>query len=299
MSQNPDIVSASIGDRLFVAFQRILPTHWLSRVVHWFMRLEIRWLKNLVIKQFMAGFRISLDEAVVQDPGQFRSFNEFFTRALRPGLRPQPADPQALSSPVDGTVYQFGPIKNGRIFQAKGQSFDATELLGGDAERAAPFINGSFATIYLAPYNYHRIHAPLAGKLREMVHVPGHLFSVNPATARALPGLFARNERVACLFDTAAGPMAVVLVGALFVGSIETIWAGEITPPAGSTVNATRYPNEGASAVSLTRGDELGRFNMGSTVILLFGPQAVEWANTIKPALPVQVGQTLGRVLAG
>jgi phosphatidylserine decarboxylase len=297
MSQNSAITGASVGDRLFVAFQRILPTHLLSRVVHWFMRLEIRWLKNLVIKQFMAGFRIRLDEAVVQDPAQFRSFNEFFTRALKPGLRPQPADPQALSSPVDGTIYQYGPIKDGRIFQAKGQSFDATELLGGDVERAAPFINGSFATIYLAPYNYHRIHAPLAGKLQEMVHVPGHLFSVNPATARALPGLFARNERVACLFDTAAGPMAVVLVGALFVGSIETVWAGEITPPAGKKVNLTRYPEDGGAVVSLTRGDELGRFNMGSTVILLFGPQAVEWSSTIKPDLPIQVGQALGRVM--
>lgn len=296
MSQNSASTSASLGDRLFVAFQRLLPTHLLSRVVHWFMRIEIRWLKNLVIKQFMAGFRISLDEAVVQDPTQFRSFNEFFTRALRPELRPLAADPQALVSPVDGKVYQFGRIENGRIFQAKGQSFDATELLGGDAERAAPFINGSFATIYLAPNNYHRIHAPLSGKLREMVHVPGQLFSVNPATARALPGLFARNERVACLFDTAAGPMAVVLVGALFVGSIETVWAGEITPPAGRTVKLTRYPDEGRSAISLARGQELGRFNMGSTVILLFGPQAVEWANTVKPDLSVQMGQALARV---
>ncbi len=297
MSQNTSNAGASAGDRLFVAFQRILPTHLLSRVVHWFMRLEIVWLKNLVIKQFMAGFRISLDEAVIQEPTGFRSFNEFFTRALRPETRPLAADPEALLSPVDGKVYQFGPIENGRIFQAKGQSFDATELLGGDADRAKPFINGSFATIYLAPYNYHRIHAPLAGQLKEMIHVPGHLFSVNPATARALPGLFARNERVACLFDTAVGPVAVVLVGALFVGSIETVWAGEITPPAGKAVNVTRYPLEGSAAVSLKRGQELGRFNMGSTVILLFGPKAVEWSESVKPDLPVQMGQALARML--
>lgn len=288
--------SASLGDRLFVALQRCLPTHLLSRVVHWFMRLEITWLKNLVITRFMAGFGISLSEAVVQDPTQFKSFNEFFTRALKPGARPQPEDPAALASPVDGRVYQFGKIENGRIFQAKGQSFDATELLGGDAQRAAPFINGSFATIYLAPYNYHRIHAPLDGKLREMIYVPGQLFSVNPATARALPRLFARNERVACLFDTPAGPMALVMVGALFVGSIETVWAGEVTPPARSKVDITQYPDTGGAAVSLARGDELGRFNMGSTVILLFGPQALDWARTLQADQPVKMGQALGRV---
>jgi phosphatidylserine decarboxylase len=293
---NP-VPSASTGDRLFVAFQRCLPTHLLSRVVHWFMRLEIVWLKNLVIRRFMAGFGISLDEAVVQDPTQFKSFNEFFTRALKPGVRPLPSEPKALASPVDGRIYQFGRIENGRIFQAKGQSFDATELLGGDARRAAPFINGSFATIYLAPYNYHRIHAPLDGRLREMVYVPGQLFSVNPATARAMPGLFARNERVACLFDTAAGPMALVMVGALFVGSIETVWAGEVTPPARSVVDVTVYPDTGGAAVSLTRGAELGRFNMGSTVILLFGPQAVEWSKSVRADMPVVVGQDLGQVI--
>ncbi|MGH8454069.1 MAG: archaetidylserine decarboxylase [Nevskiales bacterium] len=289
--------SASPGDRFFVALQRCLPTHLLSRVVHWFMRLEIVWLKNLVIRRFMAGFGISLTEALVQNPTQFRSFNEFFTRALKPGARPLPADPKTLASPVDGSIYQFGRIENGRIFQAKGQSFDATELLGGDAQRAAPFINGSFATIYLAPYNYHRIHAPLDGRLREMVYVPGHLFSVNPATVRAMPGLFARNERVACLFDTPAGPMALVMVGALFVGSIETVWAGEITPPARSAVDVTVYPDSGRAAVSLARGAELGRFNMGSTVILLFGPRAVEWSKTLQADQPVKLGQSLGQVI--
>lgn len=294
----PDTATdASLGDRLFAALQRCLPTHPLSRVVHWFMRLEIVWLKNLVIRRFMAGFNISLAEAVVQDPAGFASFNAFFTRALKDGARPLPPDPKALISPVDGRVYQFGRIENGRIFQAKGQSFDATELLGGDATRAAPFIKGSFATIYLAPYNYHRIHAPLDGRLREMVYVPGRLFSVNPATARAMPGLFARNERVACLFDTPAGPMALVMVGALFVGSIETVWAGEVTPPARGAVDSTVYPQSGRAAVSLTRGAELGRFNMGSTVILLFGPDAVKWAADVQPDMPVKMGQNLAQVI--
>lgn len=289
--------AAKFGDHLFVLLQRLLPTHLLSRLVHWFMRLEIPWLKNLVIRQFMAGFGISLDEAQVRDATQFKSFNEFFTRALNSSARPLPADVQALVSPVDGTIYQLGRIENGRIFQAKGQAFDATALLGGDATRAAPFINGSFATIYLAPYNYHRIHAPLDGRLREMVYVPGKLFSVNPATTRAMPGLFARNERVACVFETAVGPMALVMVGALFVGSIETVWAGEITPPQHSAVDVTHYPAEGRAAISLARGAELGRFNMGSTVVLLFGPQAVEWSRTAQPGVPVKMGQELAKLL--
>jgi phosphatidylserine decarboxylase len=290
------ITDASLGDCLFAALQRCLPTHALSRVVHWFMRLEIAWLKNLVIRSFMAGFGITLKEAQVQDPAGFRSFNEFFTRALKTDARPLVGDPRTLVSPVDGRIYQLGRIESGRIFQAKGRHFDVTELLGGDARRAAPFLNGSFATIYLAPYDYHRIHAPLDCRLHEMVYVPGRLFSVNPTTARALPRLFARNERVACLFDTAAGPMALVMVGALFVGSIETVWAGEVTPPARAGVDVTQYPETGSSAVSLARGAELGRFNMGSTVILLFGPQAVEWSKTAQPDQPVRMGQGLGQV---
>jgi phosphatidylserine decarboxylase len=288
---------ASARDRLFVGLQRCLPTHLLSRVVHWFMRLQIGWLKNLVIRRFMAGFGISLDEAEIRDPAQFRSFNDFFTRALQPDARPLPQDPKALASPVDGRIYQLGRVEYGRIFQAKGQSFDATTLLGGDVQRAAPFLNGGFATIYLAPYNYHRIHAPLDCRLREMVYVPGRLFSVNPATTRALPGLFARNERVACLFDTAVGPMALVMVGALFVGSIETVWAGEVTPPPRKAVDVTVYPETGRHAVTLARGAELGRFNMGSTVILLFGPRAVEWARELAPETPVRMGQPIGRLV--
>jgi len=286
---------AGLGDQAFAALQLILPTHLMSRVVHWATRSQLPWFKNTLIRLFMRGFGISLEEAQVQNPYSFRSFNEFFTRALIDGVRPQPERSEYLSSPVDGRIYQTGDIVEGRIFQAKGRHFDAVELLGGSSERAAPFLGGRFATIYLAPSNYHRIHMPLAGKLRETVYVPGRLFSVNPATARALPNLFARNERVAALFDTEAGPMAMVLVGALFVGSIETVWAGEITPPHRGQVAQWSHVNEqGEHALSLARGDEMGRFNMGSTVILLFGPEAVQWARELKSHEPVRMGQRLG-----
>ncbi len=287
---------ASYGDRAFALLQHLLPTHPLSRVVHWFMRLRVRFLKNLVIRLLMRSFRISLDEALIQDIGQFASFNEFFTRALKPGARPLPETPGCIVSPVDGCVYQAGSIEDGCIFQAKGHSFSAAELLGSDPARAAPFYGGRYATIYLAPHNYHRIHMPLAGRLREMVYVPGRLFSVNPATTRALPNLFARNERVAAIFQTDAGPMAVVLVGALFVGSIETVWAGEITPPRGSRMVTTRYSEDSPSAIELAQGAELGRFNMGSTVILLFGRKTLNWSDWLTPNAPVRMGQEIGRL---
>jgi phosphatidylserine decarboxylase len=297
MNDSPG-TDARTGDRLFAAVQYLLPTHLLSRLVHWFMRLEIPWLTQFVITRFMAAYGISLAEAQVEDPAGFHSFNEFFTRSLKGGSRPQPSDPASLACPVDGRIYHLGTVSQGRIFQAKGQSFSLNELLGGDPARAACFENGQFATIYLAPNNYHRIHMPLDGTLREMVHVPGRLFSVNPATARAMPNLFARNERVAAIFDTPAGPMAMVLVGALFVGSIETVWAGEITPPAGSRIAVTRYPQDGNEPVSLSRGAEMGRFNMGSTVILLFGPSALQWVDGLASHMPVRMGQALARLPA-
>lgn len=286
---------ASIGDQAFGLFQQILPTHFLSRFIHWATRVELPWFKNTFIKIFMKGFNISLEEAQIQNPHSFRSFNEFFTRALIDGVRPLPEQADALCSPVDGRVYQAGDIVEGRIFQAKGRHFDALELLGGDAERAAPFLGGRFATIYLAPSNYHRIHMPVAGKLRETVYVPGRLFSVNPATARALPNLFARNERVAAIYDTPVGPMAMVLVGALFVGSIETVWAGEITPPhRGKVQHWSNLDDQGQHLIEQARGEEMGRFNMGSTVILLFGPDAVQWAEHLETNMPVKMGQRLG-----
>ena len=285
---------ASIGDQAFGLLQRILPTHLVSRFIHWATRVETPWFKNTFIKYFMKGFDITLEEAQIQNPNSFKTFNEFFTRALLDGVRPMPERADVLASPVDGKLYQAGDIIEGRIFQAKGRHFNALELLGGDVERAAPFLGGRFATIYLAPSNYHRIHMPIAGKLRETVYVPGRLFSVNPSTARAIPNLFARNERVAALFDTEVGPMAMVLVGAMNVGSIETVWAGEITPPNGRKVKSWSHLDaDGNSGISLDRGEEMGRFNMGSTVVLLFGPDAVQWAQDLEIDMPLRMGQRL------
>ncbi len=289
--------SASLGDQLFAALQRILPTHFMSRVVHWATRLRTAWFKNFLISRFMSGFNISLEEAQVQNPRSFTSFNDFFTRALIDGMRPLPEDPQMAACPVDGKLYQAGNIEAGRIFQAKGQSFDVVSLLGGNHDRAAPFMGGQFATIYLAPSNYHRIHMPIDGRVSSQIYVPGRLFSVNPATARAMPELFARNERVAVIFETAVGPVAMVLVGALFVGSIETVWSGEITPPHRNKIDVRHYDNE-TDAIRLKRGQEMGRFNMGSTVILLTGPEVLNWSKQLKPGEPVRMGQPLGRLKA-
>ena len=285
--------SASLPDQLFAWLQLILPTHFMSRVVHWGTRVRAPWFKNLLIGRFMAGFKISLAEAQVQNPRSFASFNEFFTRALIDGTRPLPEDAQQAACPVDGTLYQAGNIEAGRIFQAKGQSFDVVELLGGSRERAAPFLGGQFATIYLAPSNYHRIHMPMDGRVIKQVYVPGRLFSVNPATARAMPELFARNERVAVIFETAVGPMAMVLVGALFVGSIETVWAGEITPPHRGSIDVQQYSST-ENEILLQRGQEMGRFNMGSTVILLTGPDVLRWSEDTQAGDPVKMGQALG-----
>jgi phosphatidylserine decarboxylase len=232
-----------------------------------------------------------MDEALESDPHAYETFNAFFTRALKPDARPVVEGEKELACPVDGAVSQARPIEDGRIFQAKGHDYSLEQLLGGSAERAEPFQGGSFATIYLSPRDYHRIHMPISGTLREMVHVPGRLFSVNPATTRVIPGLFARNERVVSIFDTEVGPMAMVKVGAVNVGSVETVWAGEVTPPAGRVVRSWRYRDD--EAVTLEKGEEMGRFNMGSTVIIVFGPEAVVWSEEIQPGAPVRLGQLL------
>lgn len=292
MERNHTPDSPGFADFLKVWPQYLLPTHLLSRVVHTATRVRVPFFKNLLIRRFMRGFGITLREAEVQKATDFESFNAFFTRALKPEARPVVEAADALASPVDGTVYQAGSIENNRIFQAKGQDYSLVELLGGLPGAAAPFVNGTFATIYLAPYNYHRIHIPLEGTLKRMVHVPGRLFSVNPPTVRKLPRVFARNERVACIFDTPAGPMGVVMVGALFVGSIETVWAGEVTPPMGGQVQQWSY--EADSAPRFAKGAEIGRFNMGSTVILLFGKDVVQWHEQLQPKMRVQVGEQIG-----
>ncbi|GAB6041041.1 archaetidylserine decarboxylase [Endothiovibrio diazotrophicus] len=291
-------VSAPAGpvlvDYLKALPQYLYPHHPLSRMMHAATRCCCPRLKNPFTRWFVRRFGIDLSEAAQPDPLAYPHFNAFFTRALREGARPLAGGEAVVVSPVDGTVSQLGAIRGGDIFQAKGRRFDLTTLLGGDPARAAPFRDGAFATIYLSPRDYHRIHMPLAGRLTGMVHVPGRLFSVNPATTRVIPGLFARNERVVALFDTAAGPMAVVMVGAIFVGSIETVWAGEVTPPAGSRVSAWGYPAD--EAPRLVRGEELGRFNMGSTVILLFGRDRLEWDERLAAGGGLRMGQALGSI---
>lgn len=283
--------SASLIDYLKALPQYLMPGHLVSRLIHAFTRLRRPGIKNRFTDWFIRHFKVNMEEALETDSHAYEHFNAFFTRELKPGARPIVEGENALACPVDGAVSQAQAIEDGRIFQAKGHDYSLEQLLGGSSERSAPFQGGSFATIYLSPRDYHRIHMPVTGTLRAMVHVPGRLFSVNPATTRVIPGLFARNERVVSIFDTEAGPMAMVKVGAVNVGSIETVWAGQVTPPAGRVVRTWHY--EGEEALTLQKGEEMGRFNMGSTVILLFGPEAVEWADAIKPEAPVKLGQLL------
>jgi phosphatidylserine decarboxylase len=274
-------------------WQTVLPHHPLSRVVLRVTRMRSPTVKNSLIGAFMRGFSPEMRDAVQPDPLAYASFNDFFTRALRPDARPVATDPRALISPVDGTLSQAGPISSGRLLQAKGRYYGLDELLSGAARDWAPhFSDGDFATIYLAPYNYHRIHMPCDGELREAWYVPGRLFSVNTAAAASIAGLFVRNERVVLLFEGPLGPFAVILVGALFVGSMTTVWHGDVAPR--SPRRATRLPTVAAAAARLARGAELARFNMGSTVILLFGRNRVTWDPILQPGHTLRMGELIG-----
>lgn len=290
------VPAARLGDRLFALLQYLLPKHLLSRLIYRLMRQRSPFVKNTVLRIFLAGYRVDMSEAEQSDPYSYASFNEFFTRALRPGVRPIAADPQLIVSPVDGTVSQCGPIENDTIVQAKGQAYSLASLLGGDREMVETYRGGSFACLYLAPYNYHRIHMPMDGTVLRNTYVPGDLFSVNAATVRAVPRVFARNERLICDFDTHVGRMAVILVGALFVGSIETVHCGEVNPPPRGRKRIVPIA-EGVGR-SFQKGEELGRFNMGSTVILLFQSQRVRWDATLAPETQVRLGRAIGRVIA-
>nr|WP_297399689.1 archaetidylserine decarboxylase [uncultured Marinobacter sp.] len=279
-------------NKLFVLSQYVTPQLALSRLAGQLADNErTPTLKNRVIRWFIGRYGVDMSEAVESDPTAYPSFNAFFTRALKPGLRPIAEGEKTLVSPVDGAISQLGQVSGDRVFQAKGQSFSLTELLGGDSQRAAVFAEGEFSTIYLAPRDYHRIHMPMAGVLREMVYVPGKLFSVNPVTAENVPNLFARNERVACLFDTDAGPMAMVLVGAMIVGSVETTWGGVVAPGTGQ-VTATRY--EGEQALEFAKGQEMGRFRLGSTVILVMPKGRVTWNENQVAGKTVRLGEAFG-----
>lgn len=277
--------------------QYVLPHHLLSRGMHALTRINGGAISHAGMRAFVRSFNVDMHEAVHEDIEHYNNFNAFFTRALKPEARPVDMADDAIVSPIDGTVNQAGEIREGRIFQAKGHDYSAEELLG-DAALAAPFKNGQFATLYLSPRDYHRIHMPCDGTLTEMLHVPGRLFSVNGLTARNIPRLFARNERVVCLFETPIGKMALVAVGAIFVGSIETIWAGEITPPAGTTIRRWRYGRgEAAGEVRLRKGEEMGRFNMGSTVVMLTEPATVDWGDYLGPDNRMHMGARIGTKL--
>lgn len=283
-----------LAANLFVAVQYLLPHHFLSSLMYRLTRVELAAFKNTLIRKFIDLYKVDMDEALESNPARYRSFNDFFTRALNPNARSVSEDENTIVCPADGVLSQAGDIENGAIFQAKGHDYSLLELLGGDMGWSRRFEEGSFATIYLSPRDYHRVHMPITGTLQKMIHVPGRLFSVNDTTTRRVPGLFARNERVVCLFETELGPMAVILVGALFVASIETVWAGTITPVTRQVRSWDYPPTPPDEPVRLEKGEEMGRFNMGSTVILLFGKDVLEWLEEIEPGQAVKVGQTLG-----
>ncbi len=277
---------------MFTWLQYILPQHGLSRLVGAICRVRVRWFKNLAIRWFVRGYRPDMRDALQPDPQSFGSFNEFFTRALRPDARPLADSARKFLCPVDGTVSELGSIEQNRLLQAKGHHYTVGDLLAGNAPWAARFTGGAFATIYLAPYNYHRIHMPADGELAETWYVPGRLFSVNRATADSVPRLFARNERVVCLFEQPQAPFAVVLVGALNVGSMDTVWHGNVAPRRPRRVQ--RLADTGLLAPPAARaGAEMGRFNMGSTVILLFPPGACRWRADLKAGSTVRTGEAL------
>jgi len=286
----------TLKDRLITwVTQYPVPHHLCSKGMHALTRCRIKPLKNFLIKRAIKILNIDMSIAEQTDINTYENFNAFFTRTLKPGARPFPSGLNELGCPVDGAISQIGNIKGGKIFQAKNFDFDLTTLLGGCEARATPFKDGSFTTIYLSPRDYHRIHMPVKGELLEMVHIPGRLFSVSPRTTANIPGLFARNERVVALFATEHGPMAMILVGAIFVGSIDTVWGGNVAPRKGSLVRVWDYRNQhkNVKPIILDKGEEMGRFNMGSTVILLFGKDAINWNESIKANDPVNMGQLL------
>lgn len=272
-----------------VFVQYILPHRALSRVVYWATRWTLRPWKDWLISTIVRNYQVDMAEAAQPDPRAYEHFNAFFTRALKPGARQPDPDPDALLCPADGRISQAGAIVDGRIFQAKGQSYTAAELLGDEAA-AAPYRNGRFVTVYLSPRDYHRVHMPLAGTLTEAVHVPGRIFSVAPFAVEAIPRLFARNERLVCHFEGARGPFAVVMVGAVLVSSVSTVWDGLVIPPYAPGIRRKSFVGRG---IRLERFAEMGRFNMGSTVIVLLPPGSGA-LDPLAPQQAVKVGQRLG-----
>jgi phosphatidylserine decarboxylase len=278
-----------VSDRLAVLPQYLMPKQLLTVLAGKFASARLGGVTTAVIRRFVARYGVNMQEAANPDIASYASFNEFFTRPLREGARPL-ADADFIC-PVDGAISQFGAIERDSIFQAKGHSYTTTTLVGGDADLAAQFADGSFATLYLSPKDYHRIHMPCAGRLRRMIYVPGELFSVNPTTARGVPGLFARNERVVCVFDSEFGPFVLTLVGATIVGSMATVWHGIVNPPRSHSVREWHYDNR---QIALQKGQEMGRFLLGSTVVMLFPKDTLNFNPEWEPAKAIRMGEAMG-----
>lgn len=283
-----------MSDRLAVLPQYLMPKQAMTALAGKFASARLGGLTTSVIRWFVGRYNVNMGEAANPDITGYTSFNDFFTRALKDGARPL-ADAD-LICPVDGAISQFGPIAKDQVFQAKGHSYSTTALVGGDAALGARFENGHFATLYLSPRDYHRIHMPCAGELTRMIHVPGDLFSVNPTTARGVPGLFARNERVVCVFESAQGPFVLVLVGATIVGSMATVWHGQVNPPRPGTLRQWDYA---PGQVRLQKGEEMGRFLLGSTVVMLFPQGPLQFNPQWAPARPMQLGEAMAQQGAG
>lgn len=281
-------LTSALKKQIFIQAQKVIPQQQLSRVVGKVAASENPIVKNIAIQAFKAQYGIDLSIAEQSDALKYKSFNEFFTRALKDGVREIDADQTSIVSPADGAISQLGKIKDGDVFQAKGQSFSVDKLIG-DPQLAAPFINGEFATVYLSPRDYHRVHMPFAGTLTETLYIPGELFSVNQTTAENIPGLFARNERMVCLFDTELGRMAVVLVGAMIVAGIETVATGKVKPTGRLELNQ--------HDLALEKGAELGRFYLGSTAVVLFEQNKITWDEQFKANSIVVMGEALGHTV--
>ena len=280
-----------MSDRFNVLPQYLLPKQALTRFAGFVASRERGWVTTEIIRRFVAKYRVNMDEALDANIASYLTFNDFFTRALKPGARPLAA--ADLVCPVDGAISQFGAIRHDQLIQAKGHQYSTTAMVGGDAALAALFQNGYFATLYLSPKDYHRIHMPCDGRLARMIYVPGDLFSVNPVTARGVPGLFARNERVVCVFESARGPFVLALVGATIVGSMATVWHGLVNPPRGKVVREWHYPASGQSEVVLKQGEEMGRFLLGSTVVMLFPKGNLRFNTGWAPGRAVRLGEAM------
>jgi len=282
--------------QLFLLLQRMMPKRLITAIVHRLARIRVRLIKDFLIRSFVKFYEVNLDEVRKSAPDGFTSFNDFFTRELERGSRPIDSSDLSIVSPADGIISAAGSIKKNAVLQAKGIDYSLEELLATDLDEAQRYYDGSFATIYLAPFNYHRVHAPLAGELVAARFVPGSLFSVNPTTVSFLRGLFTRNERLICHFRTAAGPMVLIFVGALNVGSITTPWTGEIRPRKGNMVENIDLQSS-SQAKTVNKGDLLGWFNMGSTIILLLPPGVCDWRSGLESGEALRMGEALGQIV--